>query len=613
MRTRILPPLTLVSASLLLMASLSTAGAPKEPARAPIMTEAQDFMFLAEARPVLVRMHVRIDGKPLQVAYDEFMSHLFAYLDVDGDGTLNKAEAERAPSASQLQNGGVGQAIIGGFPGRGRQAPTPTMDALDADKDGKVTLAELSAYYRKNGFAPFQFQMGQTQNPLNAVMSILGGPGPEPSVTAVADSIFALLDTDKDGKLSREELAQAPTVLLRRDEDEDEIVTPRELVTPSETPANPLAGLMAMGGALAGNQDASAGNKFFVPVPVPGEVPATLVRNLQERYGKADKPEEAKLTRKDLGLDEKSFAQLDVNKDGVLDADELAGLVKRPPDLELVIRLGKRDKGEARIEVLAGRSPLAGSLHIRETFAQLDLGVTRADLATSEDNRPDRLGELLREQYLLQFNQADPDGKGFIEEGSIKNNRLLRGQFKAMDRDGDGKVTRAEFLAYFDHLQELQKRATAASVTLDVSDQSRGLFDLLDTDRDGRLSVREMRGAVRLLETFDRGHKGCLTKEDVPKTYRLLVRRGPATSDILGGANAFFDLYGGAADGETSDAPGRGPLWFRKMDTNRDGDVSRKEFLFGEELFKQIDTDGDGLISVEEAERFDQARRKREK
>ena len=39
------------------------------------------------------------------------------------------------------------------------------------------------------------------------------------------------------------------------------------------------------------------------------------------------------------------------------------------------------------------------------------------------------------------------------------------------------------------------------------------------------------------------------------------------------------------------------------MDRNRDGDVSRREFLFGEELFRKIDTDGDGLISPEEAEK----------
>ena len=49
----------------------------------------------------------------------------------------------------------------------------------------------------------------------------------------------------------------------------------------------------------------------------------------------------------------------------------------------------------------------------------------------------------------------------------------------------------------------------------------------------------------------------------------------------------------------------RGPLWFRKMDVNGDGDVSEREFLGSKEDFQRINTSGDGLISVEEAEKAD--------
>jgi hypothetical protein len=47
-------------------------------------------------------------------------------------------------------------------------------------------------------------------------------------------------------------------------------------------------------------------------------------------------------------------------------------------------------------------------------------------------------------------------------------------------------------------------------------------------------------------------------------------------------------------------------MWFRKMDRNADGDVSFREFLGAREEFDRIDADGDELISVEEAERYDQ-------
>jgi hypothetical protein len=55
--------------------------------------------------------------------------------------------------------------------------------------------------------------------------------------------------------------------------------------------------------------------------------------------------------------------------------------------------------------------------------------------------------------------------------------------------------------------------------------------------------------------------------------------------------------------------PAQGPLWFQKMDRNRDGDVSRREFLGSDEQFRKIDTNGDGLISREEAEAFEKSRR----
>jgi len=46
----------------------------------------------------------------------------------------------------------------------------------------------------------------------------------------------------------------------------------------------------------------------------------------------------------------------------------------------------------------------------------------------------------------------------------------------------------------------------------------------------------------------------------------------------------------------------RGPLWFRKMDRNADGDVSRAEFLGTEAQFRKLDRNGDGLIDLDEAE-----------
>jgi len=66
------------------------------------------------------------------------------------------------------------------------------------------------------------------------------------------------------------------------------------------------------------------------------------------------------------------------------------------------------------------------------------------------------------------------------------------------------------------------------------------LFELLDANRDGKLGVREMRSAVALLERYDLKRSGHLTRTDLPRSYRLTLRRGPAGSNPYGGLAAIY-------------------------------------------------------------------------
>jgi Ca2+-binding EF-hand superfamily protein len=505
---------------ILLLALL--AGAPRA---ATAADSGQDFVFLAEARPVLVRLHVR--------------------------------------------------------------------------------LPELADWYRRNGLAPFQFQLDPPPaNPLGG-LAYLGGPRPDPPVTAVSKAIFTLLDTSKDGKLTRDRLSAASSILLRLDENEDEILTATELVPDAQTP-NPLAGLGAMMNRPGSTAPATS-SKTLVPVAAPGEVPADLVRRMNERYGaQSDRAEGKQFTRKALGLDEATFARLDVDEDGALDNEELARFAKRPPDLEVVLHLSSKEA--ARIEVATGEkgSPLAGKVRTKDGLATLDLGQTRIDLRGTEQERTDGFAYIVQQQYLVQLKQADADGNGHVDEKEAANNRVLRGLFKTIDRDADGKLTEKELNAYLEQASELRERMLDGCVSLVLSDESRGLFDLLDSDRDGKLGLRELRLAPTLLEQLDRDGKGHLTRDDIPRSYRLALRRGPVDRAGIGAAAAVFAQYVGPTTSEVRQTAG--PTWFRKMDSNRDGDVSRKEFLFGEEQFRKLDADGDGLISAAEAEKTDAGR-----
>src|SRR5262249_31883429 len=48
------------------------------------------------------------------------------------------------------------------------------------------------------------------------------------------------------------------------------------------------------------------------------------------------------------------------------------------------------------------------------------------------------------------------------------------------------------------------------------------------------------------------------------------------------------------------------PDWFRNLDGDSDGKLSRAEFVGTDEQFRRYDTDGDGFISAEEAKAADE-------
>jgi hypothetical protein len=110
-----------------------------------------------------------------------------------------------------------------------------------------------------------------------------------------------------------------------------------------------------------------------------------------------------------------------------------------------------------------------------------------------------------------------------------------------------------------------------------------------------------------MLAPWAKGPTGHVTREDIPRQFDLLLTQAQP-GNFLASAPAVPN-QGPAMDSRPSPST-RGPLWFRKMDRNGDGVVTRREFLGSREDFQRIDTNGDGMITPEEAERADALLRK---
>jgi Ca2+-binding EF-hand superfamily protein len=568
------------------------AGTPKPaPASQVVPAEVQDMVLLGENRPVLVRLYVRVDGQPFQTVWDQLLHDLFSHFDRDGNGVLSREEAALVPQPQQLLSGSYFLAQPYAYYGNTYRPPGAP------PQPEKVTFAEFAA--------PFQDYRGA----FGAFFTV----SLNPRASALTENLFARLDRDKDGKLSKEELSQATASLLKLDLDDDEAVTPQEVAAniyqlPMQGPFVQARGRVVQAGPYGQQVSGALPDDSVVSVINTANPPGHLARQLLIRYGSGDmRIRDRKLSREEIGLDREAFDQLDTNKDGVLDADELLRFTERRPDLEIRVRLGKRDQGQPALELVSSREgQTEGIQKTGDGSLVLQLGGKRMELRCKDEGTKQGARSSLQmvANFMNQVQYADSNQDGYLEREELERNNqfqnLLR-SFKKLDRDGDGRISVKELLTYVEGLVDLQTRILTNQVSLVISEQEVDLFQLLDTNRDGRLGIRELRNAPRVLAQLDRNGDGQVTRDEIRSGVLVLTQGSPMANPYQGsypGRMVPYEAYATATQ-----PPPRGPAWFQKMDRNRDGDVSRREWIGSKEEFDRLDLDHDGLISLEEAEK----------
>jgi Ca2+-binding EF-hand superfamily protein len=251
---------------------------------------------------------------------------LVKQFDKDGDGRLNREERQAARAFLKKERasgrGGFGPGGRGGF-GPGNFLAKPLLDALDSDKDGKLTEAELAAGVRKffkdcDKSARGKLDEKQLAEGLNRVIPGPpgfgppgGGPGGPPRAfgpgTMLAGAIVRRADKDKDGKVTLDELLAAAGGLFK-EADKDK------------------KGKLDQAGV-------AAGISLLSPAPTFGRGPggfgpgSFLTKPLLEAL---DADKDGKLTREEVvaGV-RKFFAAADKGKKGALDEARLTEEINR--------------------------------------------------------------------------------------------------------------------------------------------------------------------------------------------------------------------------------------------------------------------------------------------
>lgn len=123
------------------------------------------------------------------------------------------------------------------------------------------------------------------------------------------------------------------------------------------------------------------------------------------------------------------------------------------------------------------------------------------------------------------------------------------------------------------------------------------LLPLLDPNDDGRFTIRELRTLHTRLDHWDLDRNGSLTNDEVVSPIRVCIGNGAVVHRELANIRSI--------QRENLPKTITGPDWFARMDRNQDNDLTREEFPGTDEQFKALDSDGDRLISGNEAREFD--------
>ena len=172
-------------------------------------------------------------------------------------------------------------------------------------------------------------------------------------------------------------------------------------------------------------------------------------------------------------------------------------------------------------------------------------------------------------------NRGNRGGRNDDRNGNNNTNMDIR--FRGMDRNNDGRITRAEWRGNDNSFRQHDWNGDGVLSGAEVApggrhgddDDFEDRFDRLDRNDDGILSLAEWPGRRDVFERLDTDDNGVLTRQELE-------------------------------DGHSGGNLSRRERAFRRMDLDNDGRLSRSEWRGDLDLFTRLDWNRDAFVSLDE-------------